>query len=131
MEWVIEKHLARTSRPGYPMKHGIEFEQVEEWISEAREIGIKTIICLLADQQLAFYDHLDGGLLELYRSDGFDVVHIPVEDHLDPPVDPKSLKMAVTAYRSSTHPVLVHCSAGMDRTGAVASAIQEEIEARS
>ncbi len=120
--------LYRASRPGYP-SHVVSLEEVQHWCRKAKNIGIKTILCLLAEEQLAYYNSVPNGLLEYYRSQGFEVIHHPVQDHLKPPIPPECLPMICADYRSAAKPVLVHCSAGMDRTGGVVSCIESNPEA--
>jgi hypothetical protein len=54
--WVIENKLARAQRPGYTGERGIRVSkvQVDNWISDVKELGVQSIICLLADDQLKF-----------------------------------------------------------------------------
>jgi protein tyrosine phosphatase (PTP) superfamily phosphohydrolase (DUF442 family) len=130
----LENRLARAGRPGYPSKNVSE-EEVDEWISKAKQMGIKTIICHLSrdgdEDQLAYYDDaLEDGLIEYYKSQDFNVVHIPQPDKIDGTYQGLSedkCKEAAEAFSKSEEPVVVHCSAGKDRTGDSIDTIVEEI----
>lgn len=93
VEWVIEDFLARSCRPGYS---GVDAEtsqsEVDSWLGTLRRMGIKSILCLLADEQLAFCSELPNGLLEYYEDAGFQVVHIPVKDFQWPPLSAEQLE---------------------------------------
>ena len=90
-------------------------------------MGVRSIVCLLADDQLAYYAALPSGLLETYRSSGFEVGHVAVPDHLSPPIPRKSLEEVGRLFDALAHPVLVHCSAGIDRTGAAVDTILRKL----
>jgi protein tyrosine/serine phosphatase len=92
---------------------------VDAWLLELRFGKIKSIICLLAEEHLQLYRDfpIDGDLIGYYRSQGFDVAHIPVLDHQNPPLSKEDVKQIGDAYERLPKPVLVHCSAGIDRTG--------------
>ena len=120
MKWVIKNELARASRPGYPCE-SVSRKKVEDWISKTKQLGIKTILCLLDPDQLKYYTkHLGhaGGLLEVYKANGFEVIHVPVRDYENPPVPAAVLTHIEKIYHAAQKPVLIHCSAGVDRTGA-------------
>ncbi len=127
MEWVIDGKLARSSRPGYSGEHDSPIAQadVDIWIEEVKRFGIQSIICLLHNEHLRLYKELPGGLITYYQEKGFTVLHIPVLDHQNPPLTPDDLKQVEDAYQALPKPVLVHCSAGIDRTGQAVRYLRE------
>lgn len=100
---------------------------VDDWIRNARELGIKSIICLLAEDQLPLYENLENDLISYYRAAGFKVEHVPAHDYQDPPLSPDQLGKIWHAYQMLPKPVLVHCSAGCDRTGSAVNYIQQRL----
>src|SRR5579883_670819 len=86
MRWVIRDLLARSSRPGYndsEMKVALD-----QWLEKARQMGIKTIICLLSKSELeAYYASAGIDLLQCYQNSGYHVRHVPVKDYQEPPLN--------------------------------------------
>ena len=128
--WVIERVLATSPRPGY--QPGPEFQVplhvVHDWVHETREFGIRSIICLIDRDQLPLYQRaLPQGLVAYYREVGFEVAHVPTFDHLTTPFTPAQYEDAWRAFVDLPKPVLVHCSAGMDRTGRVVEHIMSRL----
>jgi hypothetical protein len=119
--WTVAKKLARCPRPGYGGERGasVPREEVDQWLAEARREGVRSIICLLDPDHLGLYADLGVTLGDYYRAAGFDVVHLPTPDHQSPPVPQATLDLAWDSFQRLTKPVLVHCSAGIDRSGAV------------
>ena len=122
-EWVLPELLAKSPRPGYPGREGTRKEVVDEWIADVRAMGVRSIICFLSDHQLAFYSDLPSGLIQYYRDAGFDVAHIPEDDYKSPPLSEEGAREAVASFERLQKPALVHCSAGLARTGMAIDAI--------
>ncbi len=123
MSPVIPDQLYRSSRPGYSGggKIPVGMDEVKRWIESAQAHGIVSIVCLLANEHLCLYP--DGDLLGIYRAAGFEVRHIPATDHRRPPLTEDQLAAVLQAYRELPKPALIHCSAGIDRTGAAVTHI--------
>ena len=114
--WEVEGILARSSRPGH-RSEDVPIAIVDSWIERALNMGIKSLICFLAEGQLDFYSTIPSGLLDYYRNSGFEVLHLPEEDNLSPPLSEETLRKAVSGFEELEKPVLIHCSAGIVRTG--------------
>ncbi len=141
--WVIPEALACAHRPlRYNRLYGGSVRNlapeatplIYEWAELIELSGIQSIISLMHDTELEFYRALDlnaSTLVEFYRARGFSVAHIPWED----PAHSKSNAVTITrkrnqvrrdalqAYDSLQKPVLLHCSAGEQRSAPVAAYI--------
>ena len=122
--WEIEGKLARVGRPGREIGTDVQIDTatVNAWVKEAMEKGIKSVICLLGDDQLPLYSSVPGGLVEYYRTSGLTVAHIPTTDYVS--LSAEQLSDVLKAYRDLGKPVLVHCSAGQGRSGAATEHIK-------
>ncbi|HJO82189.1 MAG: tyrosine-protein phosphatase [SAR202 cluster bacterium] len=128
-EWVIEGILARAQRPGYPVDRP-PAETVHRWVDAALELGVRSVICILDHDQLSHYDHVglaENGLLDHYFARGFEVAHVPADDYKTPPLTNPELDEVWIAFEHLEKPVLVHCSAGRDRSGAAIEHIRARL----
>jgi len=125
IEWVIAGRLARACRPGR-WDEGELNAVVHAWIARAQQMGIYSIVCLLTDDELRrFYASEGVDLLRCYTDAGFRVARIPVPDHEEPPVTDDEIRQVHEALRTLPAPWLVHCSAGIDRTGRVIESLMD------
>ncbi len=128
--WVIEGLLARSPRPGYQpgWESLVPREQVDAWVEEKREFGVSSILCLISNDQLPLYRRaLPQGLIAYYEEVGFEVAHLPTYDGLTEPYTPEQYEQAWHYFQELPKPVLVHCSAGYDRTGRVIGHIMQQM----
>jgi len=129
IRFAIPGRLARSSRPGYrPDGRPVPNSVVDAWLADAEALGIRSIICLLHDEHLKLYADLGSDLVAYYRQHGFQVEAIPVRDHQIPPLDVDALARIARAYAALPKPVLVHCSAGIDRTGSAIRHLQRCVD---
>jgi len=145
--WVIDGQLACAHRP---LRHHPEFggsgqdlpttatKAVLLWAERICDTGIRSIISLMHPKELRHYDALDLGapdLIEFYRKQGFQVWHIPWDDPAHRPLSERASFQdelahvrveALEAFDDLPKPVLLHCSAGIDRSAPVAAYILHE-----
>ncbi len=141
--WVIPDKIACSHRPlrHHPLYGGSgrsipqeATELVIEWVDTMYLLEIKSIICLMHERDLDYYNSLDlsaNNLIDFYEKKGFKVKHIPWEDPQHRKTEPKLIEKklkkvrseALIAYNDLPKPVLIHCSAGIDRSAPVAAFI--------
>jgi len=133
--WVIPSILACSQRPlrDHPQFGGrspLPSEarpEVVSWVSRVKNIGIRSIICLLEPDQLDRYYVRGGlnlhasGLLGYYRKHGFNVKHFPLTDYQRP--TDALMNQVLEEFDRLPKPVLIQCSAAIDRTTPVAAFI--------
>lgn len=143
LAWVIPAALACAHRPlrhhpryggsGLPIPAEAQ-PLILDWVEQIRMEGIASIISLMHDRDLRCYRHINLGGLNLpafLERAGFTVRSLPWEDPAHSRTDPamKQAKLeqiredALQAYDRLPKPVLLQCSAGIDRSAPVAAYI--------
>lgn len=132
-EWIIESVLAGSARPGRELgsRANVPRLVVDRWLEGVKRMEIRSIICLLGDEHLPLYSEIPEGLIAYYCANGLHVKHIPVPDYQVPPLSSGELTATWEAFQRLPQPVLVHCSAGVGRTGAAAQYLLEQLGQRT
>jgi hypothetical protein len=141
--WVIPNVLACAHRPlrhhplyggsGQPIPAAVK-PLILDWIEQIRAEGIASVISFMHDQDLPCYNDIDFdgvNLNEFLERYGFCVAAIPWEDPHHKGTDPltkrKTLERcrvaALEAFDRIPKPVLLQCSAGIDRSAPVGAHI--------
>ena len=145
--WVIPQKLACAHRP---MRHHPKFggsgkrlppedgPEVIQWVKRIADQGFRGLICLMHPKEIAHYSGLSLGvpdIPELYRSMGLNVCHLPWDDPAHRPVRARAtfqdelLRIraeALNCFDQLPKPILLHCSAGIDRSSPVCAYIYQE-----
>lgn len=108
IKWVMPDRLAGTRRPGLLRDLDVDLEALHE-------AGFSVLVCL---EERVPYD------LEVVRAFGFEFIHVPIADMQAPSVEALGATAALVKERVERGSrVLVHCRAGLGRTGTVLAAV--------
>ena len=88
-------------------------ESLDEWATTLSAAGVTRVVCLLSESEAARW-----GLPAAY-ADRFDTVHTPIRDRHLP--EESTLETALDTVRVDD-PIVLHCNAGLGRTGIVGAA---------
>jgi len=90
-----------------------EFDPFGELIRSYRTSGVEIVVVLKANTWAG-----GGDLLELYKKYGFQVIHVPIPDYGVPDADvyAAAIQQVIAAVEAG-HTIVVHCHAGLGRTG--------------
>ncbi len=135
--WVIPCRLACAQRP---LRDHMQFggrtplpaealPAVESWVDRVVDAGFRTVISLLEEAQHERYymrggiSLHPGGLYGYYESRGLRVMTVPCTDYQRPSKD--QMRQVLDAFRRLPKPILLHCSAAIDRAAPIAAYICE------
>lgn len=118
-EWLPSLALGRASRPGWDWLGDapVPTAVVDQWVETIKAHGVQSVICLLSQEELNWYSEVPGGLLGRYQHRGIGTASVPVPLNRRPLLTEGDLDAIVQAFEDLSKPVVVHCSAGMVRSG--------------
>lgn len=116
-----EEYVFGASCPGWHATTDHE-EAIEEWVSFMHHRGIERVLCLLSGDQLAGTDANTDYYRETFGPE--QVRHVPIADHNL--ASPETLEERILPFLQEAvdeeDRVVVHCLAGIGRTGHVLAA---------
>jgi hypothetical protein len=146
--WVIGRTLACAARPlryhhiykGSGKALPAEAKpELDKWIERIHSEGIVSIISLVSEKELRHYSALLPDavtLIDYYKSSGFHVHHVRWSDPADAGYTgfgaevQEKRKIVLDAYDRLPKPVLVHCSAAIDRSPPILAYLVYEVHRR-
>ena len=114
--------LFMASRPGYLEYKSTGRQSCDQFIREMRSKEIRLAVVLLTSGEMEQFYGFD--LCGSYRLGGIEPLHYPIQDGYAPE-DIRSFHVLVRTIseRLARETVLVHCNAGLGRTGTVAAGL--------
>lgn len=90
---------------------------LDEWSDTLKSAGVRRVVCLLSDSEARRYSLPDA------YADRFETTHAPIRDrHLPAPETLETAVDAIRVAKSNQNRCVLHCNAGLGRTGIVSAA---------
>lgn len=116
IQWEIDGVLASSERPGFP-NHTVPARVVDQWLEGAGRQGIRSVINMLSEEEMAvYYRRLEQPLAEYYTDAGLEVRQVSHEDMGVIVTRSVLLDRVQAAFDNLPKPVIIHCSAGAERS---------------
>ena len=129
IKWVIDGVLAYGERPGYPQLT-VPARIVDQWMDEVQRQGIRSVINMLSEDEMAvYYRHLGQPLLQYYADAGLEAREVAHEDLGVVVTKRVLLDRVIAAFENLPQPVIIHCSAGAERAKQAVNAICQDWKA--
>jgi len=118
---VKGNNIFKGKRPGYPSRKKIPTEVVENCAKKMKDQGITDVFVFLNDKELDLY--YDNILFPVYEKNGLVIHHYPIEDFSVPSIEmAREFVVDLDNTIKNGGSALLHCSAGIGRTGIMLSA---------
>ncbi len=122
-------HIPTPSATGVLYRSALPFRwDSGELLAEAQTAGVSTVVMLVSDEEAQ--DRLGRDLRGEYAARALSTVHVPIVDY-GIPEDAEQFAQAVLRCSElllAGERVLVHCAAGIGRTGLFCACVLREIE---
>jgi len=105
-----------------PMPFSLRYDLDETIYAEYIAANINVVVLLVGDQEIAAKGR--AGLRVLYEADGIRVIQLPIEDYDIPTLTALNAAVAeVEVAASKGQNIVIHCHAGIGRTGLFAACL--------